>query len=84
MQRVACRGDGVLRRTGTLRCCRTPAVMAKHNEHIENPKCSSRNGEEINPGYTVGMVFEKRPIDVTSLAAVGASHSQVTIDGATS
>ena len=27
-----------------------PAVMAEHDKHIENAKCSSRNGEEINPG----------------------------------
>jgi len=38
-----------------------PAIMAEHDEHIENAKCGSRDDEEINPGYTVGMVFEKRP-----------------------
>jgi hypothetical protein len=37
------------------------AVMAEHNKHIENAKCCGRDREEINPGYTVGMVFEKRP-----------------------
>ncbi len=37
------------------------AVMAEHDKHIENAQCSSRDGEEINPGYTVGMVFKKRP-----------------------
>ena len=29
-----------------------PAVMAEHDKHIKNAKCSSRNGEEINPSYT--------------------------------
>jgi hypothetical protein len=38
-----------------------PVVMAEHDKHIENARCGSRNCEEINSGYTVGMVFEKRP-----------------------
>ena len=37
------------------------AVMAEHDKHIENAKCGGRDREEINPSYTVGMVFEKRP-----------------------
>ena len=37
------------------------AVMAEHDKHIENPKSGGRDHEEINPRYTVGMVFEKRP-----------------------
>jgi len=37
------------------------AVMAEHDKHIENVKCGGRDREEINPNYTVGMVFEKRP-----------------------
>jgi hypothetical protein len=36
-------------------------VMAEYDEHIEDSKCSSRDGEEINSGYAVGMVFKKRP-----------------------
>jgi len=37
------------------------AVMAEHDKHIENAKCGGRDREEINPGYAVSMVFEKRP-----------------------
>jgi len=35
-------------------------VMAEHDKHVENAKCGSRYGEEIDTGYTVGMVCEKR------------------------
>jgi hypothetical protein len=35
-------------------------VMAEHDKDIENAKCGSRDGEEIDTGYTVGMIFEKR------------------------
>ena len=35
-------------------------VMAEHDKHVENAKCSSRDREEINPDYTVGVVLEKR------------------------
>jgi len=37
-----------------------PAIMAEHDEHIENAKCGSRDGEKINTGYTVGMVLALR------------------------
>ncbi len=36
-------------------------VMAEHDKHLENAKCSSRDREEINSGYTVSMIFEKCP-----------------------
>ena len=48
------------------------AVMAGHDKRIENTKCGGRDREEINPRYTVGMVFEKRP-----------PGSPVSIDGVT-
>ncbi len=35
--------------------------MSITDKHIENAKCGSRDSEEINPSYTVSMVFEKRP-----------------------
>ena len=36
-------------------------VMAEHDKDIENAKCGSRDGEEINSNQTVCMVFEKGP-----------------------
>lgn len=36
------------------------AVMAEHDKHIKNAKSGRRDGEEINPSYTIGMVFKKR------------------------
>ena len=38
-----------------------PAVVVEDDKHLENAKGGSRDGEEINPGYTISMVFEKRP-----------------------
>ena len=35
-------------------------VMAKHDKDIKNAKCGSRYCKEIDTGYTVSMVFEKR------------------------
>jgi len=38
-----------------------PAIMAENDEDLENAKCGCRDGEEIDPGHTFSMVFEKRP-----------------------
>ncbi len=40
---------------GHIEVCNLPAVMAEHDKHIQNAKCSGRDGEEINPSQTVGM-----------------------------
>ena len=34
-------------------------VMAEHDKDIENAKCGSRDGEEIDTGYTVGIDFRE-------------------------
>jgi hypothetical protein len=68
-------------------------VMAEHDKNVENPKYSSRDGKEINPGYTVGMVFKKRAPGLGRLITVSnhvlcnsglgyldAKHFQFTVD----
>ena len=49
------------RMLGHIEVNNPPAIMAEHDKNIENAKCSSRDSAEINPGYTVCMVFKKRP-----------------------
>ena len=51
--------------SGGMRCHievhEVTTVMAEHDKHIKNAKSGGRDSEEINPSYTIGMVFEKCP-----------------------
>ena len=61
------------------------AVMAEHDKHIENAKCGDRDREEINPRYTVDMVFDssnanknESPVDASARRYRGAMRATLT------